>query len=105
MLGAKPISTPIDYNQKLQNAQDEEILQNPTDYRQIIGKLLYLTFSKLDISCVVQAPSQHMDKPSQTHFLVAHRAMKYLKNAHGQKILMISNTNIQIFAYSDNDWA
>lgn len=40
MLEAKPISTLIDYNQKLQRAHDDETLSNPTIYRQLISKLL-----------------------------------------------------------------
>ncbi|XP_017974435.1 PREDICTED: uncharacterized mitochondrial protein AtMg00810 [Theobroma cacao] len=53
LLSAKPVSTPIDYNKKLVKAQDEEKLINPTDYRQLVGKLLYLTFSRLDITYAV----------------------------------------------------
>ncbi|EOY04788.1 Cysteine-rich RLK (RECEPTOR-like protein kinase) 8, putative, partial [Theobroma cacao] len=105
-LGAQPTSTPIDYNHKLQKAQDgEELLKDPTCYRQFIDKLLYLTFSKPDISYAVQTLSQFMDRPSQMHLMAAHRILKYLKNAVGQGILMKRISNLKITAYSDSDWA
>ncbi|XP_017978303.1 PREDICTED: uncharacterized mitochondrial protein AtMg00810-like [Theobroma cacao] len=105
LLGAKPVSTPIDYNQKLVKAQDEEKLINSTNYRQLVGKLLYLTFSRLDIAYAVQVLSQFMDKPSLEHMNVAHRVLKYLKGSLGQGILMKSESNLMIVGYCDSDWA
>ncbi|WRX09055.1 Reverse transcriptase [Theobroma cacao] len=81
MLGAKPISTPIDYNHKLQKSQNGELLADPTGYRQLIGNLLYLTFSRPDITYAVQILSQFVDKPGQKHLVATHRVLKYLKNA------------------------
>lgn len=50
LLEAKPVSTPIDYNHKLAKSKDEDKLTDPTSYRQLVGKLLYLTFSRPDIT-------------------------------------------------------
>ncbi|EOY02442.1 Uncharacterized protein TCM_016911 [Theobroma cacao] len=86
LLGAKPVSIPIDYNQKLVKAQDEEKLINPTDYKQLVGKLLYLTFSRLDIAYAVQVISQFMDKPSLEHMTAAHKVLKYLKRSPSQVV-------------------
>ncbi|EOY26809.1 Cysteine-rich RLK (RECEPTOR-like protein kinase) 8 [Theobroma cacao] len=105
LLGAKPVSTPIDYNQKLVKAQDEEKLINSIDYRQLVKKLLYLTFSRPDIAYAVQVLSQFMDKPSLEHMNAAHRVLKYLKGSLGQGILMKSESNLMIVGYCDSDWA
>ncbi|EOY25977.1 Uncharacterized protein TCM_027349 [Theobroma cacao] len=104
LLGAKPMSTPIDYNHKLEKATDEERLANAIVYRQLIGKFLYLTFTRPDISYAAQILSQFMDKPGHVHMMGAYRILKYLKGLPGQGILLNSKSNLQLSAYSDNDW-
>ncbi|XP_021299420.1 uncharacterized protein LOC110428069 [Herrania umbratica] len=105
LLRCKPMSTPIDYNHKLSKAEEEEQLTNPTSYRQLIGKLLYLTFTRPEISYAVQVLSQFMDKPGRQHLIAAHRVLKYQKGSPGQGILMKVGTKPIISAYSDSDWA
>ncbi|EOY13312.1 Cysteine-rich RLK (RECEPTOR-like protein kinase) 8, putative [Theobroma cacao] len=105
LLGTKPVSTPIDYNHKLSKTKDGQKLHDATKYRQLVGKLLYLTFTRPDISYAVQVLSQFMDKPSGEHFMAAYRVMKYLKRAPGQGILMKSKSNLKVSTYSDSDWA
>lgn len=105
LLGAKLVSTPIDYNHKLCKVKDGEILSDPTSYRQLIGKLIYLTFSRPDICYDVQVLSQFMDKPGKKHLVAAHRILKYLKASSGQGILMKSKSTLKISRYADSDWA
>lgn len=38
LLGLKPISTPIDYNHKLSQAIDVDVLSNAIKYKQLVGK-------------------------------------------------------------------
>ncbi|XP_017979696.1 PREDICTED: uncharacterized mitochondrial protein AtMg00810 [Theobroma cacao] len=104
LLGTKPASTPIDYNHKLVKSSDEDKLINATSYRQLIGKLLYLTFSIPDITYAVQVLSQFMDQPGLKHLAAAHRVLRYIKKAPGQGILMKSRNNLKISGYSDSDW-
>ncbi|XP_017972747.1 PREDICTED: uncharacterized mitochondrial protein AtMg00810-like [Theobroma cacao] len=105
LLGSKPVSTPIDYNYKLSKTKDGQELHDATKYKQLVGKLLYLTFTRPDISYAVQVLSQFMDKPSNEHFMAAYRVIRYLKRALSQGILMKSKSNMKISAYSDSDWA
>ncbi|XP_017979725.1 PREDICTED: uncharacterized mitochondrial protein AtMg00810-like [Theobroma cacao] len=104
LLGAKPSSTPIDYNVKLRKVSKEEEVTDPTKYRQLVGKLLYLTFTRPDICYVVQNLAQFMDKPTVEHHMAAQRVLKYLKGAPGQGILMKRDSNLKISAYCDSDW-
>ncbi|EOY31822.1 Cysteine-rich RLK (RECEPTOR-like protein kinase) 8 [Theobroma cacao] len=67
LLGAKPASTPIDYNVKLRKISKEEEIADLAKYKQLVGKLLYITFTRLDISNAVQTLAQFMDKPSHEH--------------------------------------
>ncbi|EOX95197.1 F5K24.2-like protein [Theobroma cacao] len=57
LLGAKPVTTPIDYNHKLKKKVNGDREVDTTKYRQLIGKLLYLTFTRPNISFAVQTLS------------------------------------------------
>ena len=51
-LACKPTSIPMDPKVQL-NAHDGVVLSNVSQYRRLIGCLLYLTLSRLDITYVV----------------------------------------------------
>ncbi|XP_021298493.1 uncharacterized protein LOC110427327 [Herrania umbratica] len=102
-LGAKPVSTPIDYNVKLRKASKEYKLADLTRYRQLVGKLLYLTFIRPNISYAVQTLARFMDKLAHEHYIVAYKVLKYLKVAPGQGILIKAKSNLRILAYCDNN--
>ena len=63
-LGVKPNSIPIEVGHKLVH-QEENLLNYPTTYRQLVGKLMYLTITRSDISYSVHMLTQFMDK--ETH--------------------------------------
>ena len=52
---AKPAATPLD--SKLKLASTLATLDSPNYYQQLVGKLIYLTITKLDISFVVSLVS------------------------------------------------
>lgn len=57
-----PVDTPIEVNVKLcQN--DGEPLPRPTLYRYLVGRLVHLTITRLDISFVGNLMSQFMTDP------------------------------------------
>ena len=49
MLSCKTTSSPLDYTEKLK-ATDGKLLTDPTQYRKLIGKLNFLTKTRMDIS-------------------------------------------------------
>lgn len=51
-LASKPVFTPMDPKVHL-SAADGELLQDITQYKRIVGRLLYLTLSRPDISFAV----------------------------------------------------
>ena len=93
----------MEVNHKLVHT-DINLLQDPTIYRQLVGKLLYLTLTRLDISCIVHILTQFMDKPATIHLNAAFRVLRYLKSAPGKGILMSSSSNFVLKEYSDSDW-
>ncbi|KAL0368234.1 UNVERIFIED_CONTAM: Retrovirus-related Pol polyprotein from transposon RE2 [Sesamum calycinum] len=52
LLGTKPVDTPMDSNPNFWN-DDGNYLEDKTKYRRLVGKLIYLTVTRPDISFVV----------------------------------------------------
>ena len=66
LLECKSIDTPIVQNHKLTKHTD----QVPTDKEQcqmLVGKLIYLSHTRLDIAYVISVASQFMYNPSKEH--------------------------------------
>lgn len=89
LIGTKSISTPmecyskltfIEYVNVLKINQDDSLLKDPTSYRRLIGKLLYLTVTRPGISYSVQHFNQILQESKQSHWVVALRIVKYIKS-------------------------
>jgi Reverse transcriptase (RNA-dependent DNA polymerase) len=65
-LGCKPISTPIDSKVKL-NTDDDRPIDNISQFQRVVGKLIYLTVTRPDISFIVSQISQFMHSPKMEH--------------------------------------
>lgn len=67
LLDCKPISTPMDPKVNLYDPNSPDYLDSRR-YRTIVGKLLYLTVTRPDISFAVGRVSQFMEKPKKVHW-------------------------------------
>ncbi|TXG69098.1 hypothetical protein EZV62_004033 [Acer yangbiense] len=81
-LGCRSARTPMEQNLKL-NAEDGEPLQDLAVYRRLIGRLIYLSITRLDILFAVNILSQFMQTPRKTHLDAALRVLRYLKGSPG----------------------
>jgi hypothetical protein len=104
MLGSKPVATPMEQNLKL-SASDGIFLSDPSVYRRLVGRLLYLTVTRPDISYSVQKLSQFMSKPTTLHLTAAHRVIRYIKGTPGQGLFFPCSNDLQLKGFSDSDWA
>ena len=66
MNDCKPRKTPFLSGVNLEEAQSTP-LENNTLYRKLVGCLLYLTHTRVDISYVVSVDSRHKDNPHEIH--------------------------------------
>ncbi|CAH9079044.1 unnamed protein product [Cuscuta europaea] len=81
------------------------MLDDPKEYRKIIGKLLYLTVTRPDISHALNTLSQFVARPTDVHFGATMRVVRYIKGTAGQGLLYSKENNMQIRMYCDADWA
>lgn len=105
LLGCKPSKVPIEQNHTLQ--KNHSIFLSDTDgstYRRIVGRLLYLTITRPDISYPVQVLSQFLAKPRLDHLHDAYKVLRYLKGSPGQGIFYSANAKPVLTAYSYSDW-
>ena len=106
MLGSKPVFTPIDYAVRL-HQQSGTPLDDTTasSYRRLIGRLIYLTNTRPDITFAMQHLSQFVAHPSSAHQQAAYRILRYLKAAPGSGVFFSTSNILQLKAFSDSDWA
>ena len=74
MLGCKPVKTPMEVYLRL-NKDDGKLLPDAGMYRRLIGRLLFLTISKPDITYSMHRLSQFMSKPRKPHLKAAYRVI------------------------------
>ncbi|KAG7572467.1 Ribonuclease H-like superfamily [Arabidopsis suecica] len=106
-LGAKPAKTPLedDYKANRKGELDNKPFEDVTQYRRLVGKLIYLTITRPHICFAVNVVSQHMQAPTLHHWNMVTRILKYLKGAPGQGIWMGCNKNTELVGYCDADYA
>lgn len=104
LLGAKPAKFPMEQHLKL-NSIDGDLLKDPTYYRRIVGKLIYLTITRPEITYAVSTLSQFMQQPRKPHLDAVIRLIRYLKEAPGQGLFFPSQGRLKLISYCDADWA
>ncbi|XP_062118484.1 uncharacterized mitochondrial protein AtMg00810-like [Humulus lupulus] len=103
LLGAKPAGSPIEQNHRLAHAKGE-LLAKPESYRRLMGRLIYLAVTRLDLSYSVHVLSQFMQHPKHEHWDATIRVVRYLKGAPGHGILLRSDSDLSLQGWCDSDW-
>lgn len=87
-----------------QQDDDDQPYPNPTQFRQLVGALQYLTITRPDIAFTVNKLCQSMHSPKLLHFKHLKRLLRYLKgtSTHG---LSVSPKHLHLTAFNDSDWA
>lgn len=105
LTGAKPAKTPIEQNHNLQVTKSALLSTSESSiYRRLVGRLIYLTVTRPDLSYAVQVLSQFLATPKFDHLQAAYRVVRYLKASPGQGILMSSSGTPTLTAFCDSDW-
>ncbi|KAG6521936.1 hypothetical protein ZIOFF_019070 [Zingiber officinale] len=87
-LGSRLASTPIEVNHDLTSSSGEDLtsLEKGT-YQRLVGKLLYLSMTRPDITYAVSVVSQYMHAPKTIHMKAVDRILRYLKSCPGKGLL------------------
>ncbi|GJZ43816.1 ribonuclease H-like domain-containing protein [Tanacetum coccineum] len=103
----RPVETPLAENTTLNHveSEDDKLLSDIGNYQKLVGKLIYLTNTRPDISYAVHCLSQFMHAPLSSHLEAAFRVLRYLKNSPGSGIQINKVGNLKLRAYADSDWA
>jgi hypothetical protein len=81
-------------------------LQEPSQYRHIVGSLVYLTITRPDIAHAVHILSQFVAAPTSVHYgHLLLRVLHYLQGTTSQCLFYAWDSPLQLHAYSDATWA
>ena len=97
------MNTPIVTNLKILNDESLERI-DVTLYRQVIGSLMYLTNTRLDICLVVNTLSQYMVEPMHVHLVASKHVMRYCKGRLDCGLRYAVDGEIRIHGYTNSDW-
>jgi len=102
LLGAKPAHVPLEQQHQLAMALGN-FLQDLECYRQLMGCLIYLCFTRPELSYCVYVLSQFMQQPKEAHWDAALKVVCYLKGNPGQAIFLSRACNLQLYGWCDSD--
>ncbi|KAH0731805.1 hypothetical protein KY289_002993 [Solanum tuberosum] len=100
ILDANSVSTPLSTSEIL-SLDDGSPSADATLYRQVIGSLQYLTFTRPDICFAVNKLAQFQHSPSTKHWQATKRFLRYLKGTITYGLHFKRGDSSQLLAYSD----
>ncbi|XP_020258624.1 uncharacterized protein LOC109835036 [Asparagus officinalis] len=100
LLECKPANTPMEVNVDLWR-DDTSLLDDVGRYRRLIGKLIYLTVTRPDITFAVSVLSRFMHKPREVHWTAALKILAYVKSCPGKGLQYKKHEHTHISAFSD----
>ena len=74
-------------------------------YKRLIGKLIYLTVTKPNITFAVEVLNRFMHQPRETHWLAAMRVLAYIKSCPRKGLVYRKCGHVRISGYSDSCYA
>eukprot|EP01018_Ginkgo_biloba_P016312 Gb_15410 [translate_table: standard] len=102
MEDCKPACTSMETGTKL-SVQDEGVRIDGTLYRQLVGSLIYLTTTRLNIAFAVGILSRFMAEPKQSHWLAAKRILGYLRETLQYGLEFVQNDHFKLQGHTDSN--
>ena len=80
----RPCPSPIEQKNRL-TSEDGDFVEDVSQFRSMVGSLVYITITEPDIAYVVGVVSQFMQKPRTIHLDAVYRILRYLKGSPGKE--------------------
>jgi hypothetical protein len=103
MEGCKPMDTPLPRNWRKEDATSGEVV-DATIYRQLVGSLMYLVNTRLDICYAVNQLSQAMVKPTKLFWKAGKHVLRYLKGTSEYRLWYKQMDEVKLHGFMDADW-
>lgn len=100
----RPVHTPMIDKLKLEPDMSAP-LSDTTTYQRMVGKLIFLTYTKHDISFVVGLVSGFMYRPQELHLLVVKHIYTYLRGTSELALLYQRGEGNILCGFTDAAWA
>ncbi|XP_047250025.1 uncharacterized mitochondrial protein AtMg00810-like [Capsicum annuum] len=97
------VSSLLDLTVKL-SLNDGDDISNLTVYRNLLGKLNYLTHTRPDLAFTVQHLSQFMQDPHLPHLTAAFHVLCYLSKESGLGLFLNAFCSFELLAFCDSNW-
>lgn len=102
--GSKPTPIPIEQNHHLTTVIGP-FMSLPEKYRRLVGRLIYLTITRLELSYSINILDQFMTKSWQEHWDTPPRVVRHFKSSPKQGIFLSVSSPLVKTAYCDANWA
>jgi transposase InsO family protein len=77
---------------------------DPTQFKQMVGSLMYLTATRPDLMFAVNLIARFMEHPVENHLMDAKRILRYIRGTQELGILYKKGSQAELIAYSDSDY-
>lgn len=100
---SRPAKTPLPEGLTLSAETNTQAI-DPTTYCQLVGKLIYLTNTRPNLSFAVGLVSRFMSQPQQAHWDAAIHILKYISGTMDLGIFFQRSPHLELQGYTDSDW-
>ncbi|GJV22257.1 retrotransposon protein, putative, ty1-copia subclass [Tanacetum coccineum] len=101
---AYPVDTPMMEKSKLDEDKEGKAV-DLSHYRGMIGTLLYLTASRLELQFAICMCARYQARPTKKHLLVVKRIFRYLRGTVNRGLWYLKDSSIALTAFADADHA
>nr|GFD49299.1 uncharacterized mitochondrial protein AtMg00810-like [Tanacetum cinerariifolium] len=99
-----PVDTLMVEKSKLNKDKEGKAI-DPSHYRGMIGTLLYLTASRLDLQFAICMCARYQARPTEKHIHAVKRIFRYLRGTINQGLWYPKDYSVALTAFADADHA
>ncbi|KAF5443290.1 hypothetical protein F2P56_035858 [Juglans regia] len=103
MTDYKPVVTPM--TSKSKDLGTSPAFSDPKLYCSLVGALQYLTLTFPDLAFSVNLVAQYMHNPSQAHFQMVKRILRYVHGTSNLGFYLFANSTLDLYIFVDADGA